>query len=57
MPTFLIVISESGVIKPATMKNAAEEMSPGTFTFTLCSSLAGSIGAFFLCDLLKEQVL
>lgn len=25
MPTFLIVISESGVIKPATMKNAAEE--------------------------------
>ena len=30
MPTILIVISESGVIKPATMKNAAEEMSPGT---------------------------
>ena len=30
IPTLRMVISESGIIAPRTMKNAAEEMSPGT---------------------------
>ena len=33
IPTFLIKSSEPGIKSPAAMKNAAEEISPGTSTF------------------------
>src|SRR6185369_10643264 len=39
IPTPLIRISEPGTISPATMKNAAEEMSPGTAIAWPLSSL------------------
>ena len=50
MPTFLIVISESGVIKPATMKNAAEEMSPGTSICCPCNVSGGVMVQVFPSD-------
>ena len=46
IPTFLIIISEFGIINPATIKNDAEEKSPGISIFIGFNFLGGETFGF-----------
>ena len=50
IPTLFIVISEFGVIRAATIKKAAEEISPGTSMCCPCKVSGGVMVQVFLSD-------
>ena len=50
IPTFFKRIHEFGVINPATIKNVAEEISPGTTISVAIISSGGVIVAVVSCD-------